>query len=208
MPAPEPEVVTPPPAAPARVAPARLRSNTDPDNEPRWSPLGLLVLLCLAFALQLPIGALTHLISPVNLLIVDLFFFQPQWVLLACFLMMPLARILTRQPRPLRFLESVSLGAVFALLALLVSTVFVHPANSSISNTQFVRQLQVSDGLRIAFSDVLALLGTVAFFPGINRFLGAPGRRARQRMLARGAPAPRGGGRAKPGSSTHKGRGR
>jgi hypothetical protein len=65
----------------------------------------------------------------------------------------------------------------------------VHPASSSISNQQFVKQLQVGDGLRIAFSDVLALFGAVAFFPGINRMLGAPGRRARQRMIARNAAA-------------------
>ncbi len=188
-PASEPEVVTPPPEA--RRAPARARANTDPDNEPRWNQLGYLVLLGLTFAVQLPVGALIHGVSHANLLIIDLFFFQPQYVLLACFLMMPLARYLTKQPRPLRLLESLSLGAVYALLALLLSTVFVHPANASISNEQFVKQLQVGDGLRIAFSDVLALFGAVAFFPGINRMLGAPGRRARQRMIARNAAGSR-----------------
>jgi len=182
-PAPHPEVVAPRAVQTAR--PARAPSNTDPDNEPRWSPLGLLVLLALAFALQLPIGTLIHVTSHSNLLIIDLFFFQPQYVLLACFVMMPVARILTRQPRAFRLLESLSLGAVYALLALLLATVFVHPASGSISSDQFIKQLQVSDGVRIAFGDVLALLGTVALFPSVNRILGAPGRRARRRMLQR-----------------------
>jgi hypothetical protein len=186
-----PRPATPERAVPARAAPARGRSNPDPDSEPRWSQLGLLVLLALTFALQLPIGALIHATSHTNLLIVDLVFFQPQYVLIACFLMMPVARILTKQPRALRLLESLSLGAVYALLALLLSTVFVHPASGSISSAQFIKQLQFSDGLRIGFSDLLAVFATVAFFPGINRMLGAPGRRARQRMIARGAPGTR-----------------
>ncbi len=188
--APPAEVVTAPAARPSRPAPAR--SNTDPDNEPRWTPLGLLVLLSLAFAVQLPIGALIHLISHTNLLIIDLFFFQSQYVLLACFLMMPVARIVTRQPRTLRWLESLSLGAVYALLAVLLASVLVHPNTSgSVPRDHFIKSLQVSDGLRIAFGDVLALFGTVAIFPRINRVLGAPGRRARRRMLQRSAPGAR-----------------
>lgn len=190
--APPAEVVTPPPVRPSRPSrPAPVPSNTDPDNEPSWTPLGLLVLLALAFAVQLPIGALIHLIAHTNLLIIDLFFFQSQYVLLACFLMMPVARIVTRQPRALRWLESLSLGAVYALLAVLLASVLVHPNSGSVPRDQFIKSLQVSDGLRIAFGDVLALFTTVAFFPTINRVLGGPGRRARRRMLQRSAAGSR-----------------
>ncbi len=185
------------PAASRRARVVRATASTDPDEEPSWSPLGLLALLTLVFAIQLPVGAVIHLISHANLLIIDLFFFQAQYVLLASFLAMPIARILTHQPRPLRLLESLSLGAVYALLALLLTTVFVHPNTGSVSSDQFMRHLQVGDGLRIAFSDVLALFGTVAFFPSINRVLSAPGRRARRRMVQRGAPGPRAGGARK-----------
>jgi hypothetical protein len=181
---PEPAAVVAPQAEATPKTRAR-PSNTDPDNEPRWSQLGLLVLLALVFVVQIPIGLLIHATAHTNLLIIDLFFFQPQYVLLACFLAMPLARIITRQPRSLRLLESLSLGAIYALLTLLLSTVFVHPASGSLSTEQFIKQLQVSDGVRIAFADVLALFGAVVTYPGINRLLGAPGRRARQRMLRR-----------------------
>jgi hypothetical protein len=180
----EPAAVVAPQAEATPKTRAR-RSNTDPDNEPRWTQQGLLVLLALVFVVQIPIGLLIHATAHTNLLIIDLFFFQPQYVLLACFLAMPLARIITRQPRSLRLLESLSLGAIYALLTLLLSTVFVHPASGSLSTEQFVKQLQVSDGVRIAFADVLALFGAVVTYPGINRLLGAPGRRARQRMLRR-----------------------
>ncbi len=80
-------------------------------------------------------------------------------------------------------------GAAGAAKSPVLATVFVHPNNGSGTSNQFIRHHQVSDRLRIAFSDVLALFGTVAFSPSINRLLGAPGRRARRRMVKRGAPA-------------------
>lgn len=176
------------PAARPRPQPRRAStSTTDPDAEPRWDARGFATLLGLAFLVQLPIGAITHVIAKGNLLIIDLFFFQPQWVLLGCLLTMPLARRVARQPRPLRLLESLSIGAVYALLALLLATVFVHPSGGSLSTDQFIKQLTVNDGLRIAFADVLALAGAVALFPSVNRLLGAPGRRARRRMVERSA---------------------
>ncbi len=174
--APEPQVV-----GRRRAQPVRSPDRSDAG----WNSTGLLVLLALVFILQIPIGAIIHVISHTNPLIVDLFFFQPQYLVVACVLVMPLARRLTAQPRNLRLLESLSLGIMYALLSLMVGTAFVHPANSSISTDQFIKQLQLRDGLLIALSDVLALVGTVALYPGFSRLLGAPGRRARARMIGR-----------------------
>ena len=156
-----------------------------------WSGTGLLALLGLAFILQIPVGAIIHLTSHTNPLIIDLFFFQPQYLVIACVLVMPLARRLTGQPRNLRLLESLSLGVMYALLALMLGTVFVHPATASQSTDQFIRNLKLSDGLLIALSDVIALFGTVTLYPGFSRLLGAPARRARARMLERNAAARR-----------------
>ncbi len=150
-----------------------------------WSATGLLALLGLAFLVQIPVGAIIHLTSHTNPLIIDLFFFQPQYLVIACVLVMPLARRLTGQPRNLRLLESLSLGVMYSLLALMLGTVFVHPATANQSSDQFIRNLKLSDGLLIALSDVIALFGTVTLYPGFSRLLGAPARRARARMIER-----------------------
>jgi hypothetical protein len=152
-----------------------------------WTSRGLLALLGLAFALQIPIGLILHLTSHTNPLIIDVFFFQPQFLVIAGVVVMPLARRLTGQPRNLRLLESLSLGVMYALLALMVGTVFVHPATAaqSVNSAQWLSNLKVSDGLLLAMSDVVALFGTVTLYPGFSRMLGAPGRRARARMLQR-----------------------
>ena len=152
-----------------------------------WTARGLLALLGLAFILQIPVGAIIHLTSHTNPLIIDMFFFQPQYLVVACVLVMPLARRLTSQPRNLRLLESLSLGVMYALLSLMLGTVFVHPATAAQSTDQFIRNLKLSDGLLIALSDVIALFGTVTLYPGFSRLLGAPARRARARMLERTA---------------------
>ncbi len=178
-----------------------------------WSARGLLALLGLAFILQIPIGLVIHLTSHTNPLIIDIFFFQPQYLVVACVAVMPLARRLTGQPRNLRLLESLSLGVMYALLALMLGTVFVHPASAAESNDQFIRNLKLSDGLLIALSDVIALFGTVTLYPGFSRLLGAPARRARARMLqrtasdpGRGGPAPRGGAARAPAGAKGKAR--
>ena len=145
----------------------------------------MLALLGLVFLLQLPIGVVIHLTSHTNPLIIDVFFFQPQYLVVACVLVMPLARRLTGQPRNLRLLESLSLGVMYALLSLMLGTVFVHPATAAQSTDQFIRNLKLSDGLLIALSDVIALFGTVTLYPGFSRLLGTPGRRARARMQQR-----------------------
>jgi hypothetical protein len=152
-----------------------------------WSARGLLALLGLAFILQIPVGAIINLTSHTNPLIIDVFFFQPQFLVVACVLVMPLARRITRQPRNLRLLESLSLGVMYALLSLMLGTVFVHPATAAQSTDQFIRNLKLSDGLLIALSDVIALFGTVTLYPGFSRLLGAPARRARARMIERAA---------------------
>jgi len=178
---------------PAVVSPRRSRpvSRPDPTGEPRWSAAGLLVLLGLTFLLQIPTGAIIHITSNTNPLIIDVFFFQPQYLVVGCVLMMPLARRLTGQPRKLRLLESLSLGIMYALLSLMLGTAFVHPATGAVSTEQFIKQLKLSDGLLIAVGDVLALVGTATLYPGFSRLLGAPGRRARARMLERNATRPR-----------------
>ncbi len=140
-----------------------------------WTGRGLLALLGLVFLLQIPIGVIINLTSHTNPLIIDLFFFQPQYLVVACVVVMPLARRLTGQPRNLRLLESLSLGVMYALLSLMSGTVFVHPANGAESTDQFISNLKLSDGLLIALSDVIALFGTVTLYPGFSRLLGAPG---------------------------------
>ena len=154
-----------------------------------WTVTGLLGLLGLAFVVQIPVGILINVTSHTNPLIIDVFFFQPQYLVIACVLVMPLARRLTGQPRNLRLLESLSLGVMYALLSLMLGTVFVHPATAAQSTDQFIRNLKLSDGLLIALSDVIALFGTVTLYPGFSRLLGAPARRARARMLERNSPA-------------------
>jgi hypothetical protein len=149
----------------------------------------LIALLGLAFLIQVPVGAIIHLTSHTNPLIVDIFFFQPQYLVVACVVVMPLARRLTGQARNLRLLESLSLGVMYALLSLMLGTVFVHPATAAESTDQFIRNLKLSDGLLIALSDVIALFGTVTLYPGFSRLLGAPARRARARLQTRNSPA-------------------
>jgi hypothetical protein len=176
-------------AAPATTTVARpRRRHATPLIDARdvpWTSRGLLALLGLAFALQIPIGLIINLTSHTNPLIIDVFFFQPQYLVVACVVVMPLARRFTGQPRNLRLLESLSLGVMYALLSLMLGTVFVHPASAAQSTDQFIRNLKLSDGLLIALSDVIALFGTVTLYPGFSRLVGAPGRRARARMLER-----------------------
>ncbi|MBJ7594331.1 MAG: hypothetical protein JF886_05605 [Candidatus Dormibacteraeota bacterium] len=175
-----------------------------------WTGRGMLALLGLVFLLQLPIGVVINLTSHTNPLIIDVFFFQPQYLVVACVVMMPLARRLTGQARNLRLLESLSLGVMYALLSLMLSTVFVHPANASVSTDQFIRNLKLSDGLLIALSDVVALFATVTLYPGFSRLLGTPGRRARARMQRRtgaASAAPKAAGRnpaSRPATSKRK----
>jgi hypothetical protein len=177
--APEPEVVPTRKRRPVR--------KPDPLGDTKWTPTALAVLLGLAFILQIPIGAVVHVTSHANPLIIDLFFFQPQYLVVACVLVMPLARRLTHQPRNLRLLESLSLGIMYALLSLTIGTAFVHPSNNAQSTDQFIKHLSLGDGLLIAVGDVLGLVGTVALYPGFSRLLSAPGRRARARILERTA---------------------
>jgi hypothetical protein len=177
-------------AAPVTVrAPKVRRSALDDDSH--WSRFGLLVLLAMSFAAQLIVGLVAHLIGHrQRLLIVDLFFFQAPFVLAGCVLLMPLAKVVTHQPRMLRMLEGLSIGAVFALFALLLTSIFVHPSVSgSLTADQLVDRLTTHDALGIALADVVAMLVTVQLFPGLQRILSAPGRRARQRMLERRARA-------------------
>jgi hypothetical protein len=177
--APEPEIVSKRGTRPVR--------KPDPLGDTRWTPAGLAVLLGLVFILQIPIGVFTNVTSHANPLIIDLFFFQPQYLVVACVLLMPLARRLTHQQRNLRLLESLSLGIMYALLALMLGTAFVHPANANEPTTLFISHLKLTDGLLLAGGDLLGLVGTVYLYPGFSRLLSAPGRRARARMLERTA---------------------
>jgi hypothetical protein len=78
---------------------------------------------------------------------------------------------------------------MYALLALMLGTAFVHPANANESSTLFISHLKLTDGLLLAGGDMLGLVGTVYLYPGFSRLLSAPGRRARARMLERTASA-------------------
>jgi hypothetical protein len=176
------------------AGPARPRGPAKPDplSQPSWTTPGFLVLLGMAFLVQIPIGVVIHVTASIpNLLIVDIFLFQPQYLVVACVLFMPIARRLTGQSRNLRLLESLSLGIMYALLSLIMALAFVHPANGSVSNAQFIKQLKVTDGLLIAAGDLLAVAGTSALYPGFSRLLGTPGRRARARALERNASGSR-----------------
>jgi hypothetical protein len=181
-----PEVTAATSVARPRRRPAE--PNIDARDVP-WTARGLLALLVLAFLLQIPIGLVINLTSHTNPLIIDVFFFQPQYLVVAFVVVMPLARRLTGQARNLRLLESLSLGVMYALLSLMLGTVFVHPATAaqSADPAQWLRTLKLSDGLLLALSDVIALFGTVTLYPGFSRIVGAPGRRARARMLQRTA---------------------
>jgi hypothetical protein len=162
------------------------------DDESHWSRWSLLVLLALTFAAQLVVGAITHIIGHrQRLLVVDLVFFQAPFVLAGAVLLMPLAKLITHQPRMLRLLEALSLGALFALFALLLTSVIVHPTvTSSASADQLIDQLKSNDALGIAVADLLAMLVSVQLFPGLQRILTAPGRRARRRLVEKRAQAP------------------
>ena len=178
-----------PAASPSRNRPAPARTATGDD--PQWSRWSLAVLLGLTLAVQLVVGAVTHVVSNrQRLLVVDLFFFQAPFVLAAAVLAMPLAKVLTHQPRMLRLLEALSLGAVYALFLLLLTSVVVHPATTATATAdQLIDKLTYTDALGIALSDVLALVATVQVYPTLARMLSAPGRRARQRMLEKRAAA-------------------
>jgi ABC-type transport system involved in cytochrome c biogenesis permease subunit len=186
--------VAAPVTAPAVAArPSRVRRSAL-DDESHWSRFALLALLAMAFAAQLIVGLVFHLIQHrQRLLVVDLFFFQAPFVLAACVVLMPLAKVVTHQPRMLRMLEALSIGAVFALFALLLTSLLVHPATGSTTLTtdQLIDRLTINDALGIVLADVLAMVVTVQLFPSLQRILSAPGRRARARMLER---------RAEPGS--------
>ena len=178
-----PVVPTPVVTRPPRVRRSAL------DDESHWSRFGLLTLLAMSFVAQVIVGLVFHVIQHrPRLLIVDLFFFQAPFVLAACVLLMPLAKVVTHQPRMLRMLEALSIGAVFALFALLLTSLLVHPAGSAnLTTDQLIDKLTVNDALGIVLADVLAMMVAVQLFPALQRILSAPGRRARARMLERRA---------------------
>jgi hypothetical protein len=189
------------PVASATVAapPSRPRRRSALDDESHWSRFGLLTLLAMSFVAQVIVGLVFHLIQHrQRLLVVDLFFFQAPFVLAACVVLMPLAKVVTHQPRMLRMLEALSIGAVFALFALLLTSLLVHPAATSnvtppLTTDQLIDRLTVNDALGTVLADVLAMVVTVQLFPALQRILSAPGRRARARMLERRAQSgPRG----------------
>jgi hypothetical protein len=177
-----------PVVAPVTTPAAKVRRSAL-DDESHWSRFGLLTLLAMSFAAQMVVGLVFHLIGHrQRLLVVDLFFFQAPFVLAGCVLLMPLAKVVTHQPRMLRMLEALSIGAVFATFALLLTSLFVHPAVSgSPTADQLIDKITANEALGIVLADVLAVVVSVQLFPGLQRLLSAPGRRARKRMLERRA---------------------
>jgi hypothetical protein len=175
-------IVAPVPTPAAKVRRSAL-------DESHWSRFGLLTLLAMSFAAQMIVGLVFHLIQHrQRLLVVDLFFFQAPFVLAGCVLLMPLAKVVTHQPRMLRMLEALSMGALFATFALLLTSLFVHPpVSGSPSADQLIDHITANEALGIVLADVLAVVVSVQLFPGLQRLLSAPGRRARTRMLERRA---------------------
>lgn len=188
-PAPPPPAVKPDPPRPARPRPS-WAGPAPGQEDARWSRWALLVLLALTLVVQVVVGAVTHLIGHrQRLLVVDLVFPQAVFVLAACVLLMPLVKRLMHQPRMLRLLEALSLGALYALFALLLTSVIVRPAaaSSSLDTDQLIDRLTSNDALGLLLADLLAMVIAVQLYPGLQRILTAPGRRARQRLLERQA---------------------
>lgn len=177
-------------------------------DERTWGRWGLLVLLSLVVALQMIIGLVLHFATTrYRPVLVDVFYFNTLLVLPGCVVLMPLAKRLTHQPRNLRFLESLSFGALYAIFALLLTAAFLPVAAARTTNASaIIDQLKNSNVPGLAFGDLLALLAAVQIYPGLNRLLGAPGRKARQRMLARnqGTTAPPRGTSTKPTSARRR----
>jgi hypothetical protein len=160
-----------------------------PGADRTWGRVALVVLLALVMALEMLVGLALHFAFHRNrLILVDLFFFNAVLALPATMLLSPLVKRLMHQHRHLRLLESLSLGAVYALVVTLVTLTFLHPPSlpSNATADQLMDALRIGDIPGIVLADLLAIVVTAQIYPGLNRLVTAPGRRAKQRMAARG----------------------
>ena len=157
------------------------------DQRP-WGRVALLLVLALVLVVEMIVGLVSHYISHRSrLILVDVFFFNSVLALPAALLMAPLVKLLTHQQRHLRFLESLSLGAVYALTVTLITLAFLHPTNLPANATadQLMDALHSSDVPGLVLADVMAMVITVQVYPALNRLITRPGRGARERLEAR-----------------------
>lgn len=153
-----------------------------------WGRVALAVLLALVMVVEMIIGLVLHFAFHRNrLILVDLFFFNAVLALPATMVLSPLVKRLMNQDRQLRLLESLSLGAVYALVVTLVTLTFLHPPSLPPNATadQLMDALRIGDIPGIVLADLLAIVVTAQIFPGLNRLVTAPGRRAKARVEAR-----------------------
>ncbi|MHB8719090.1 MAG: hypothetical protein ACYDAC_09410 [Candidatus Dormibacteria bacterium] len=179
-----------PAAAGARPRPPRVP--TDPAYLP-WPRTALMALLGMVFILQAVVGVGQHLLFHRNRLIwIDLFFPNSILLLGGTVVLAPLLKRLLGLPRHLRWLESLSLGAVYALIVTLLTLPLIHaptyPANlKNPTADDFMNGLTNRDVPGLLIAGTFGILFAAQVFPGLNRLITAPGRRAKQRLDERTA---------------------
>ena len=189
-------------AKPAR--PARQRYvETDPAYMP-WPRAALMALLASVFALQLLFGLGQHFIWHRDRLIwVDLFFPNSVLLLGGTVVLAPIIKTLLHLPRHLRWLESLSLGAVYALFVTLLSLTLIHTPvlPKTATSDDILNALGNSDVPGLVIADTFGILFGAQLFPGLSRLITAPGRRAKARLEEKQRLAKKGGGQAARGTS-------
>ena len=194
-------------AAPAAAAaepsgrPARTRYvETDPAYV-SWPRTALMALLAMVFLAQVVIGLAQHFIwHRTRLVWIDLFFPNAFLLLIATVVLAPLVKRLLTLPRHLRWLESLSLGAVYALIVTLLSLTLIHPVYPNTVKTpsadDLMNALGNGDVPGLVIADTFGILFAAQIFPGLSRLITAPGRRAKARLEEKQRAARKGGGGA------------
>ena len=184
-PVPEPVIETPQPK-PAR--PVRQKYvETDPAYV-MWPRAALMALLASVFAVQVLFGLVQHFIWHRNRLIwTDLFFANSFLLLGATVVLAPILKYLLKLPRQLRWLESLSLGAVYALVVTLLTLTLIHsvPAAKNPTADDILNALGNGDVPGMVIADTFGIVFAAQIFPGLSRLITAPGRRAKARLEER-----------------------
>ena|SRR5579863_513173 len=199
----EPEVVAAPepvveaaPEKPKR-APRERYVETDPKYIP-WPRSALMALLTAVFLIQALIGLGQHFIFHRDRLIwIDLFFPNAILLLVGTVVVAPVLKRLLKLPRHLRWLESLSLGAIYALIVTLLTLTLIHtpvyPANIKTPTADdLMNALDNTDVPGLVIAGTFGIVFAAQIFPGLSRLINAPGRRAKQRLEERtGRTSPR-----------------
>ena len=194
-PEPEPVVVEPEPEKPEKPAkpvraPRQRYVETDPKYIP-WPRAALMALLTAVFLLQAIIGLGQHFIFHRNRLIwIDLFFPNAILLLVGTVVVAPVLKRLLKLPRHLRWLESLSLGAMYALIVTLLTLTLIHspsyPANiKNPSADDLMNALDNSDVPGLIIAGTFGIVFAAQVFPGLSRLINAPGRKAKERLEQR-----------------------